>query len=59
MLDEIARTLVEYQKLQTPIEHRVADVQEIAGIIAMLAGKEGSWITGQCISASGVSSTRC
>ena len=46
------------QKASTPIENRLGSVKEIAGIVAMLAGRDGAWITGQAISASGVSFIR-
>ena len=46
------------QKASTPIENRLGSVKEIADIVAMLAGRDGAWITGQAISASGVSFIR-
>lgn len=55
MLDSIPKEIVEMQKAQTPIQNRLGTVQEIADIVAGLAGKDGAWITGQVISASGVS----
>ncbi|KAH6647356.1 dehydrogenase [Truncatella angustata] len=53
MLDNIPKEIVEMQKAQTPIQNRLGTVEEIADIVAGLAGKDGAWITGQAISASG------
>ncbi|KAH8658270.1 3-ketoacyl-acyl carrier protein reductase [Xylariales sp. PMI_506] len=53
MLDNIPREIVEMQKAQTPIQNRLGTVQEIANIVAGLAGRDGAWVTGQVISASG------
>ncbi|RYP71922.1 hypothetical protein DL771_004525 [Monosporascus sp. 5C6A] len=53
MLDNIPREIVEMQKAATPIENRLGTVEEIANIVAAIAGRDGSWITGQVISASG------
>lgn len=40
-------------KAQTPIENRIATEQEIPNIVAWLASPAASWVTGQCINASG------
>ena len=53
MLDNIPKEIVDMQKAQTPIENRVGTVEEVARIVAWLAGKESGWVTGQTISASG------
>lgn len=53
MLDNIPKEIVDMQKAQTPIENRVGTVEEVARIVAWLAGKESGWLTGQTISASG------
>ncbi|KAI1098733.1 NAD(P)-binding protein [Jackrogersella minutella] len=55
MLDHIPKDLVELQRTLTPIEKRIGTVDEVANIVASLVGKDGAWITGQCISATGVS----
>ncbi|KAM7203611.1 3-oxoacyl-reductase [Naviculisporaceae sp. PSN 640] len=53
MLDNIPKEIVDMQKSQTPLENRLGTVEEIARIVAWLAGKDSSWVTGQIISASG------
>ena len=53
MLDQVSPEIVEPQKKITPVEQRVGTVQEIAEIVAFLAEPRSSWVTGQCISASG------
>ncbi|KAI0132966.1 3-ketoacyl-acyl carrier protein reductase [Xylariales sp. AK1849] len=53
MLDNIPKDIVDMQKAQTPIQNRLGSVEEIANIVAGLAGNDGAWITGQAISASG------
>ncbi|KAI1764487.1 NAD(P)-binding protein [Hypoxylon sp. FL1150] len=53
MLDNIPEEIKEMQRIQTPIEKRFGTVAEIGNIVASLAGKDGSWITGQSINASG------
>lgn len=55
MLDNIPEEIKEMQRMQTPIENRFGTISEIANVVASLASKDGSWITGQTISASGVS----
>lgn len=55
MLATIPPAIVDAQKAATPLEHRLGTVPEIAGVVAALAGPDGAWITGQVISASGVS----
>ncbi|KAI1435909.1 3-ketoacyl-acyl carrier protein reductase [Xylaria sp. CBS 124048] len=53
LLDNIPPEIVEMQKATTPLGNRLGTVEEIANVVASLAGKDGSWITGQVISASG------
>lgn len=53
MLDQVDPKTVDSQKQKTPIEHRVGTAEEIAEIVAFLAEPRSSWVTGQCISASG------
>ncbi|KAI2465040.1 NAD(P)-binding protein [Annulohypoxylon bovei var. microspora] len=53
MLDDIPKDIVEMQKSLTPIGNRIGTVDEVANIVASLAGKDGAWITGQSISATG------
>lgn len=53
MLDNIPKEIVDMQKAQTPIQNRVGTVEEVARIVAWLAGPDSSWVTGQVISASG------
>ncbi|KAI1421971.1 3-ketoacyl-acyl carrier protein reductase [Xylaria sp. FL1777] len=53
LLDNIPQDIVERQKATTPLENRLGTVEEIANIVAGLAGRDGAWITGQVISASG------
>ncbi|KAI1382710.1 NAD(P)-binding protein [Hypoxylon trugodes] len=55
MLDNIPKEIVRLQKIMTPIGNRLGTIPEIANIVASLAGPDGAWITGQCISATGVS----
>lgn len=40
-------------KAQTPVENRIATEEEVPNIVAWLASPAASWVTGQCISASG------
>lgn len=42
-------------KADTPIENQVGTPEEIADFVSALAGEDGSWISGQVISATGVS----
>ncbi|KAI0182246.1 3-ketoacyl-acyl carrier protein reductase [Xylaria flabelliformis] len=53
LLDNIPKDIVERQKATTPIGNRLGTAEEIANVVAGLAGKDGAWITGQVISASG------
>ncbi|KAJ3572278.1 hypothetical protein NPX13_g5106 [Xylaria arbuscula] len=53
LLDNIPKDIVEKQKASTPIQNRLGTVEEIANIVAGLAGRDGAWVTGQTISASG------
>lgn len=53
MLKNIPKDIVEGQKNNTPVQKRLGAVEEIAGIVAFLAGEDSRWISGQTISASG------
>jgi 3-oxoacyl-[acyl-carrier protein] reductase len=53
MLAKIPEDIVEGQKKATPIENRLGTVEEVAAVVAWLAGSESRWVTGQSISASG------
>lgn len=54
MLDaNMDHELLEGIKKQTPIENRIATEEEIPNIVAWLASPGASWVTGQCINASG------
>lgn len=49
----IDEELLNTVKAQTPIENRIATEEEIPNIVAWLASPAASWVTGQCINASG------
>ncbi|KAK6828268.1 3-ketoacyl-acyl carrier protein reductase [Apiospora arundinis] len=53
MLDKIPTEIVDMQKKQTPVQNRLGTVDEVARVVAGLAGRDGDWISGQVISASG------
>lgn len=53
MLDKVDAAIKDPQFLATPVEKRAGTIQEIAEIVAFLAEPRSSWVTGQCISASG------
>lgn len=53
MLDNIPKEIVQMQKQQTPVQNRLGTIEEIADVVAWLAGPSSAWITGQTISASG------
>jgi 3-oxoacyl-[acyl-carrier protein] reductase len=53
LIEKIPPEIVEQQKKSTPIENRIGTVDDIAKIVAWLAGEESRWVTGQVISASG------
>lgn len=53
MLDNIPKEIVEMQKKNTPVQNRLGTVEEVARIVAWLAGPDSSWVTGQVLSASG------
>lgn len=53
MLDEVPKDIVEGQLKITAVEHRVGTVDDIARIVAWLAGEDSKWVSGQTISASG------
>lgn len=54
MLDQVDPATVNQQKQVTPVENRVGTAEEDAEVVAFLAEPRSSWITAQCISASGV-----
>lgn len=54
MLDtHIDQDMLKSMAAQTPIENRIATVEEIPNIVSWLASPAASWVTGQCINASG------
>ncbi|POS68634.1 3-oxoacyl-(acyl-carrier-protein) reductase [Diaporthe helianthi] len=54
MLDSgMDEQMINFLKAQTPIENRIATQEEIPNIVAWLASPAASWVTGQCINASG------
>lgn len=53
MLRGVSPDIVESQKKQTLVENRWGKVEEIANIVAWVASPSASWISGQCINASG------
>ncbi|KAI1463068.1 NAD(P)-binding protein [Daldinia caldariorum] len=53
MLENVPKELVESQKALTAVQNRIGTVSDVANIVASLAGKDGAWISGQSISASG------
>ncbi|KAI0534587.1 3-ketoacyl-acyl carrier protein reductase [Xylaria digitata] len=53
LLDNIPKEIVEMQKATTPLGNRLGTAEEIGNVVAGLAGRDGAWITGQVISASG------
>lgn len=53
MIQKIPKEIVEMQKRDTPMENRLATVEEVALVVAWIAEDQSRWITGQTISASG------
>ncbi|KAK5114181.1 hypothetical protein LTR62_002751 [Meristemomyces frigidus] len=53
MLDKVDKAIVAPQLEATLVEKRAGTVEEIAEIVAFLAEGRSSWVSGQCISASG------
>lgn len=53
MLENIPAEIKDMQKKTTPLENRFGTEEEIADVVAWLASPSSSWITGQCINASG------
>jgi 3-oxoacyl-[acyl-carrier protein] reductase len=53
MLDNIPKDIVDGQKKGTPIENRLGTKEEVADVVAWLAGPESRWVTGQTLSVSG------
>ncbi|KXS96413.1 hypothetical protein AC578_3017 [Pseudocercospora eumusae] len=53
MLDQVDPKIVEAQTKATLVDQRVGRPEEIAEIVGFLAEPRSSWVSGQCISASG------
>jgi len=53
MLDDVPKDIVAAQLKQTAVQHRVGTVDDIARIVAWIAGEDSRWVSGQTISASG------
>lgn len=53
LLDKIPKEITDLQKKTTPLENRFGTYEEIADVVTWLAGPSSSWVTGQCINASG------
>ena len=53
MLAQVDPKTVAAQKEATPVGKRVGTAEEVAEIVAFLAEPRSSWVSGQCISASG------
>ncbi|KAI1817544.1 3-ketoacyl-acyl carrier protein reductase [Poronia punctata] len=53
LLDNIPKDIVEMQMATTPLENRLGTVEEVADVVAAMAGRDGRWVTGQVISVSG------
>lgn len=53
MLDQVSEEIKGPQMKATPIEQRFGEPEEIAEIVGFLAESRSSWVTGQCLSASG------
>ncbi|KAG8164859.1 hypothetical protein KVR01_005134 [Diaporthe batatas] len=53
METSLDKQILQYIKSQTAIENRIATEQEIPNIVAWLASPASSWVTGQCINATG------
>ncbi|KAK8051722.1 NAD(P)-binding protein [Apiospora rasikravindrae] len=53
MLDKMPAEMVERQRAETPVQNRLGTVEEVARVVAGLAGRDGDWVSGQVVSASG------
>lgn len=53
MLDQVDPETIRIQKETTPVQNRIGTAEEVAEIVAFLAEPRSSWVTGQCLSASG------
>ncbi|KAF2007931.1 dehydrogenase with different specificitie [Amniculicola lignicola CBS 123094] len=53
MIRQMSDEFIVKQERETPVEHRIGTVDDIAQIIAFLASEESRWVSGQTISASG------
>lgn len=53
MMDNIPEHIMEAQLKATPVGNRAGTIEEVADVVAWLAGEESRWVTGQTISVSG------
>ena len=53
MMNNLEKEVIEKLTEVTPVENRVGQPEEIARICAFLAEDRSSWVSGQCIAASG------
>ncbi|KAH6715634.1 hypothetical protein BKA61DRAFT_643334 [Leptodontidium sp. MPI-SDFR-AT-0119] len=53
LMENIPKETIEMQKASTPLQNRIGTVDDIAQIVAWLAGDGSRWVTGQVVSASG------
>ena len=53
MIEKIPLAIVDMQRNQTPVNHRLGTVDDIAQVVAFLAKESGRWVSSQVISASG------
>lgn len=53
LLEGIPKSLIQWQKEATPVEHRLGTIDDVVQIVAFLAEERSRWVSGQCISASG------
>lgn len=53
MLDKVSEDVKAPQLKKTPVEQRAGRPEEVAEIVSFLAEGRSSWVSGQCISASG------
>lgn len=53
MLDQVDPKIVEGQKAVTAVGKRLGTAEEVASIVSFLAEVRSSWMSGQCVSASG------
>ncbi|PQE22003.1 gluconate 5-dehydrogenase protein [Rutstroemia sp. NJR-2017a BBW] len=53
LMENIPKETIEMQKASTPIQNRIGTADDIAQVVAWLAGDGSRWVTGQVVSASG------